>query len=44
MKCKCGKKAVVGLDGRWFCLKCFDTAMAKVGKTIKKINQEVLHE
>jgi len=44
MKCKCGKKAIVALNGQWFCLNCFDKAMAGVGKTIRKINQEVLHE
>jgi len=37
--CKCGKKAVVGLNGEWLCLKCFDKAMDDIDKTIRKIKK-----
>ena len=30
MKCKCGKKAVVALNGQWFCLACFDGGVKDV--------------
>ena len=41
MKCECGEKAIVALNDQWFCLDCFDKAMADVGKTVSRI-QEVL--
>ena len=41
MKCECGKKAIVGLNGKWMCLECFDKAMASIGKTIRKIKKSI---
>ena len=36
MKCKCGKKAVVALNGQWFCQDCFEGGVKDVIEIIKR--------
>lgn len=43
-KCKCGKEGVVGLNGTWLCLECFDKAMADIGRTVKMAKQALKKE
>jgi len=33
-KCECGKEAIVGLNGTWVCLDCFDRDLVDIGKLI----------
>lgn len=38
-KCeKCHKKAktLVGMNGKTYCLKCFDSSLAEIGNTLRK--------
>ncbi len=34
-KCKCGKPGIVGLNGKDYCLECFDKTLSKIGKIIR---------
>ena len=34
--CKCGKKAIVALNGQWFCLDCFDRGVEDIAKIIER--------
>ncbi len=36
MKCKCGKKAVVALNGYWFCLDCLDEGVEDAAKIVEQ--------
>ena len=36
MKCKCGKKAIVALNGQWVCMDCFDRGVEDVVKIVRR--------
>ena len=36
MKCKCGKKATVALNGQWFCMDCFDRGVEDAVQIVKR--------
>lgn len=38
--CACGEAAIVGVNGRWCCLACFNKALANIGGLIKSLREE----
>ena len=36
VKCKCGKKATVALNGQWFCLDCLDKGVEDAVQIVKR--------
>ena len=39
-KCICTRQAMVGYNGGWYCLDCFDKAMAKLGHNLREIKAD----
>lgn len=40
----CGKAAIVGMNTHWYCMPCFDKAMAQMGKVIKSAKKVLAGE